>query len=93
MFNPLALSTRWWFAELDCTMIVWHAWLSHYWNFCLIFAAVRRPQFWFVWTGQVLSRAGFDVGDIGLINCIGGISVSVAGTCAVQCRFFQLDAS
>jgi len=56
--------------------------LSHYWNFYLIFAAVRCPQFWFG-TGQVLSRAGSGVADIGLINCIGGISVSGAGTCAV----------
>lgn len=61
--------------------------LSHYWNFCLIFASVRCPQFWFAWTGQVLSRAGSGVADIGLINCIDGISVS-AGTCAVQFRFF-----
>lgn len=57
------------------------------------FCCCQASTVWFVWTGQVLSRAGFDVGDIGLINCIGGISVSVAGTCAVQCRFFQLDAS
>lgn len=35
----------------------------------------------------MLSRAGSGVADIGLINCIGGISVS-AGTCPVQFRFF-----
>jgi hypothetical protein len=39
----------------------------------------------------MLSRAGSGIADIGLI--IGGISVSGAGTCAVQCRFFQLYAS